>query len=269
MKVSLRTSILNYFESLKALRCLKTGKFYWLLLFSSTFLVMTSDVVVAITPLQNITPVNARGGISRPTLKVGSQGETVSELQAALTLLGFYSGGVDGVYGQNTAMAVSRFKRAVDLTPDGIVDAITWQKLFPPEPIFAQGMSLPNPPSNVNADFPVPTQTRPTTRVVNPLPPRVNPPSSQPQTRPTSASPGESFGIQYTAQGLPILRLGMNNSEVRKLQERLKQLGFLTGVVDGDFGMMTEAAVKAAQRRYGLEDDGVVGGATWEAILRR
>jgi peptidoglycan hydrolase-like protein with peptidoglycan-binding domain len=61
----------------------------------------------------------------------------------------------------------------------------------------------------------------------------------------------------------------MRNAEVRKLQERLKQLGFLSGSVDGDFGPMTEAAVKAAQSRYGLEVDGVVGGATWEALLRR
>jgi peptidoglycan hydrolase-like protein with peptidoglycan-binding domain len=31
----------------------------------------------------------------------------------------------------------------------------------------------------------------------------------------------------------------------------------------------TEEAVKAAQKRYGLEPDGVVGGATWEVLLRR
>ena len=61
----------------------------------------------------------------------------------------------------------------------------------------------------------------------------------------------------------------MRNPEVRRLQQRLKQLGFLTGDIDGDFGVVTEAAVKAAQQRYGLEADGVVGGATWEALLRR
>ena len=271
MQVSLTTSILNYFESLKAFRCLNTGKFYWLLLFSSTLLFITSDAVVANVVPQRIaqgTPTN----MSRPTLKIGSQGERVSELQAALKLLGFYSGAVDGVYREDTASAVSRFKRAVNLNPNGIVDAMTWQRLFPTVPIVTPTM----PPPNLGANFPVPTQTSPNTRVTNPRPPRANTvTNSQPQ-RPSSppsqgstTPPGEIPGVQYTSQGLPILRLGMRNSEVRKLQERLKQLGFLTGDVDGDFGVMTEAGVKAAQQSYGLEVDGVVGGATWEAILRR
>lgn len=265
MQVSLTTSILNYFESLKAFRCWKTGKFYWLLLFSSTLLLMTSDAVVAIVAPQQIAQATPRASISRPTLKVGSQGEQVSELQAALRLLGFYSGAVDGIYRQDTASAVSLFKRAVDLNPDGIVDAITWQRLFPTEPIFTPINSSPNPPSNLNSNFPVPTQTRQTTRATNPQPQ----PKPSPPPRTSTTPPGQMPGVQYTSQGWAILRLGMRNSEVRKLQERLKQLGFLAGDVDGDFGMNTEAAVKAAQQRYGLEADGVVGGATWEALLRR
>lgn len=270
MQVSLTTSISNYFESLKAFRGLKTGKFYWLLLFSSTFLLMISDVGLAIVPPHNIAQAPTRAGINRPTLQLGSQGEWVLELQAALKLLGFYSGAVNGVYREDTAMAVSRFKRAVDLPPDGIVDTMTWERLFPTQPIVTRRVSSPLPPSNVRDNFPVPTQVRATTRVANPSPPsRTNPPTVTPQTRPTSPPSGQIPGVQYTAQGFPILRLGMRNAEVRRLQERLNQLGFLSGGVDGDFGPMTEAAVKAAQRHYGLEVDGVVGGATWEALLRR
>jgi peptidoglycan hydrolase-like protein with peptidoglycan-binding domain len=61
----------------------------------------------------------------------------------------------------------------------------------------------------------------------------------------------------------------MRGSEVVKLQERLKRLGFLDGNADGDFGASTEAAVKAAQQRYGLEADGIAGGATWDVLTRR
>jgi peptidoglycan hydrolase-like protein with peptidoglycan-binding domain len=61
----------------------------------------------------------------------------------------------------------------------------------------------------------------------------------------------------------------MKNSEVTKLQQRLSQLGFLKGGVDGYFGLQTEEALKAAQKRYGIEPDGVAGGATWEALVRR
>ncbi|HYW20634.1 MAG TPA: peptidoglycan-binding domain-containing protein [Nodularia sp. (in: cyanobacteria)] len=266
MQVSLTTSILNYFESLKAYRCSKTGKFYWLLLFSSTLLLITSDVLVAIVMPQGIAQATPRASISRPNLKLGSQGERVLELQAALRLLGFYSGAVDGIYGEDTASAVSRFKRVVDLSPDGIVDAITWQRLFPAEPIVTQRISSPNQPSNLRSNFPVPTQTSPSKRVANPQPQRK---PASPPPRPSTTPPGQIPGVQYTAQGLAILRLGMRNAEVRKLQERLKQLGFLAGDVDGDFGMNTEAAVKAAQQRYGLEADGVVGGSTWERLFRR
>jgi len=260
MEVSLTTSIVNYFESLKSFRWVKTGKFCWLLLFSSTLFLITSDAGVTIAAPQQIAQASPRANISRPTLKVGTKGEWVSELQAALKLLGFYSGAVDGVYGEETAVAVSRFKRAADLNPDGVVDAITWQQLFPREPIITPGNSA------NKSNFPVPPQTRTNTRVVNS---QTQPRPVSPPPRPSTTVPGQIPSVQYTTQGLPILRLGMRNPEVRRLQQRLKQLGFLTGDIDGDFGVVTEAAVKAAQQRYGLEADGVVGGATWEALLRR
>jgi hypothetical protein len=56
-------------------------------------------------------------------------------------------------------------------------------------------------------------------------------------------------------------------SEIRYLQELLIYRGFTPGRVDGDFGPITEAAVKAFQSSRGLEDDGLVGKLTWEALL--
>ena len=76
-------------------------------------------------------------------------------------------------------------------------------------------------------------------------------------------------GIQYTDEGWPILRLRMSGAEVIKLQKQLQNLGFLNGTIDGDFGISTESAVKAAQARYGLKPDGVVGASTWKAFLKR
>jgi peptidoglycan hydrolase-like protein with peptidoglycan-binding domain len=76
--------------------------------------------------------------------------------------------------------------------------------------------------------------------------------------------------VQYTSEGLPILRRGMQGSEVVKLQQRLQRLGFLgVGDIDGDFGETTQSAVIAFQKRNGIEADGVVGGATWEALTSR
>lgn len=54
--------------------------------------------------------------------------------------------------------------------------------------------------------------------------------------------------------------------DVAALQERLAELGFDTGRVDGVFGVRTEAALKGFQREYGLVSDGVCGPATLRAL---
>ncbi|MBQ7139112.1 MAG: peptidoglycan-binding protein [Clostridia bacterium] len=58
------------------------------------------------------------------------------------------------------------------------------------------------------------------------------------------------------------LKVGSSGSEVKKLQQRLKDLGYLKGSVDGDFGAATETAVKNFQANNGLEVDGKAGPAT-------
>ena len=64
----------------------------------------------------------------------------------------------------------------------------------------------------------------------------------------------------------PLLRNGTQGSEVEKLQNRLKELGFYEGEVDGQFGNGTRAAVVLFQTQHGLQADGIVGPATKELI---
>jgi N-acetylmuramoyl-L-alanine amidase len=54
--------------------------------------------------------------------------------------------------------------------------------------------------------------------------------------------------------------------DVAALQERLAELGFDTGRVDGIFGRLTEQALRGFQREYGLVSDGVCGPATLRAL---
>jgi peptidoglycan hydrolase-like protein with peptidoglycan-binding domain len=47
-------------------------------------------------------------------------GPAVAELQQVMTTLGFYSGPIDGVYGDETSAAVEAMQEALGVTPDGI-----------------------------------------------------------------------------------------------------------------------------------------------------
>ena len=65
---------------------------------------------------------------------------------------------------------------------------------------------------------------------------------------------------ELQAQG--ILSVGAKGDDVTRLQQRLKDLGYLDGKIDGKYGGGTKRAVIAFQRRNGLTTDGVAGADT-------
>lgn len=67
----------------------------------------------------------------RPVLQYGDQGHWVAVLQADLNDLRFsQTGPADGIFGPNTQGGVEAFQSSVSLTPNGIVDAATWQDIL-------------------------------------------------------------------------------------------------------------------------------------------
>ena len=64
--------------------------------------------------------------MAEPTLRKGSEGQTVKDLQEALKTLGFQVGKVDGIFGSATEKAVREFQASVGIEVDGIVGRVTW-----------------------------------------------------------------------------------------------------------------------------------------------
>ena len=66
-----------------------------------------------------------------PTLRTGSRGTEVKELQRLLIKAGYSCGkyGADGKFGESTLEAVTAFKADRGLTVDGVVGAKTWDEL--------------------------------------------------------------------------------------------------------------------------------------------
>ena len=69
-----------------------------------------------------------------------------------------------------------------------------------------------------------------------------------------------------TVDSFTTLKKGMSGDAVRQLQQRLIQLGYLTGTADGVYGTDTAEAVYNFQKRNGLSRDGVAGPKTLAAI---
>lgn len=68
------------------------------------------------------------------------------------------------------------------------------------------------------------------------------------------------------AEILALSRRGSRGQEVVNIQTRLKKWGYLSGNVDGIYGVKTEEAVKEFQRKHGLTPDGIAGPATLAKI---
>lgn len=66
-----------------------------------------------------------------------------------------------------------------------------------------------------------------------------------------------------------LIKQGQRNEDVRKVQNRLIELGYSCGTygADGIFGVATYNAVKAFQQANGLGVDGIVGTLTWNKLL--
>lgn len=80
------------------------------------------------TPVSNLNKYSPQ---TAPVLRIGSRGQAVRDIQGFLKQKGFYTGAVDGIYGNATATAVEAFQRRdARVGNDGIVGQSTWAAMI-------------------------------------------------------------------------------------------------------------------------------------------
>ena len=183
------------------------------------------------------------------TLRAGMQSEEVRQLQLALIDLGYLGGTADGIYGTHTELAVRKFQKKNGLKADGLAGTKTQ------EAIYAQAGVTQATASGTEATTAIPAAAENESSADT---------SNETATTPTSTATTAStslFGGDYST-----MKAGSKGSRVKILQKRLKELGYLTGSVDGSYGKQTRTAVREFQRMNSLHVDGIAGKKTLQAL---
>ena len=233
-----------------------------------------------------------------PVLMMGSTGTDVSDLQARLTELGYYTGAIDGRYASGTQTAVQEFQERNGLTADGIAGRQTQDLLYSgsAQPkyvtVSASGdaeeyLLLKQGTSGVEVrklqgrlaelgyyaggvDGIYGETTASAVKAFQ----RANGLSGDGQAGVQTQSKLYSSSARYASSPVATanpdatrtLTLGMTGNDVYALQERLIELHYLTGVADGVFGAETQAALIAFQKNNGLTADGNAGSSTLKKL---
>ncbi len=72
--------------------------------------------------------------------------------------------------------------------------------------------------------------------------------------------------VSFYSQVFALSKIGSQGDEVRNIQTKLIELGFLSDEADGVFGSNTRSAVINFQKSQGLTADGIAGDATLKAL---
>jgi len=179
---------------------------------------------------------NLIAGVTEPypgtPLREGDQNESVLRFQLFLNRIRTNYPSIplisdpNGVYGAETADAVRAFQQIFDLPVDGVVGRSTWLKIIY---IYVAVKKL----ADMNSE-------------------------------------GLIIGIGKTPPTV-VLRLGSKGADVGRLQFLLDYIALFyeeipTVIRSSAFDSITEEAVMAFQRFFGLTADGVVGPATWNML---
>ena len=293
----------------------KAGQATYAILFSVNALavnVTPTPIVLATLPpaaTPTPTPTPAPAEITKDnvvTIRLNTQGDSVSRLQQRLTALGYYQATVDGTCKADDVAAIRAFQRLNGLTVDGVAGYLTQVKLYSESAVLYNGgvaagavstyttLRMGMTGSEVRqmqerlialgyltgkADGIYGTGTANAViafqrnnglkkdGIAGPqtLQAIYGDKAAKAVTATPTPAPTASTAAASAAAGT-VLRLGDKSTAVRTMQQRLIELGYLTGKADGVFGAKTYEALKAFQRANRLKTDGIAGTKTLQAL---
>ena len=244
--------------------------------------------------------------ISDGTLEKGDKNASVKAVQERLKELGYYNSTCDGSFGNVTVSAVKAFQKKNGLTQDGKVNATTLKKLNSSSAIAANGKAAGTEEKTEDTKISKTLKKGDEGSEVKKLQQRlkalgyytygidssygnrtveavkafqkkngltvdgVADEATQKKLNSSSAiaadaaTEKEEEKEDTTDDGT--LKKGAKGDAVKTVQKRLKELGYYTYGIDGDYGDRTVTAVKAFQKKNGLTQDGVCGESTLKKL---
>lgn len=167
-------------------------------------------------------------------LKKGSTGSSVEKLQQRLQELGYYTGLVDGDFGENTEKAFKLFQQTAGLYVDGIAGSDADVLYADDAPAYQAEEETVEPIKVEKTEI---------------------------------AETGADNNEEESDEAVMSYTVGDYSDDIAKIQDRLITLGYLEGVADGEFGSMTETAVKGFQTANALEATGIVEQNTYDKLF--
>lgn len=244
--------------------------------------------------------------VTREQLDNGDSGDAVLRLQRRLANLGYLAGNADGIYGGSTARAVRIFQYYNGMELNGIADVALQELLFsenakaPANPMLAEGSSgdevkklqlrlrvLGFMNGSVDGDYGATTTSgvkilqqymrdleEAEIRRDAEAMAQIEADGADISTLLTVEVNGIADPIlldDFYAADFPAIPSAMQNGasgiDVVRLQRRLNCLEYYYGTLDGSYGSGTESAVRAFQKRNGLEQSGVAGADTLKVLF--
>ncbi|MEH2211845.1 peptidoglycan-binding domain-containing protein [Nostoc sp.] len=220
--------------------------------------------------------------------KIGSNGPEVSSSQRCLKKLGYFNGPVTGKFASLTQNATIKFQQANRISSDGVIGISTQRALQRACQSRSSNRNIGGAARSSVGQYPTLSQGQ-TGAAVTRLQQRLR------QLGYFNTNPTGNFGritkdaviafqrsYRITANGIvnrqtwnalmgssPTSgRSSLSTQQVRELQVRLRQLGYLKADATGNVGPMTKEAVMAFQRNNGLSVDGIANAQVLDSVRR-